>query len=283
MSSPASDAPAPARAAAAVILVRERPGSGEVEVYMVERHHRTSFMSSAYVFPGGAAESHERDLRVTAARELFEEAGVLLSRAPVDAATRANWRQRLHGREPIPDEMRSAFEAALDLGAMHYYAEWITPSVVPKRFQATFYLAVLGAGETPSIDEREAVAATWVTPAEGLLRARELRLHPPQLRTLFDMRADAEAGLDALIASARKRAASAHPILPRHAAIGAGEGANGTRMGLLLPWDPDYLSAGVGEALSMPAGHPLAVGPSRFVLEDKSWKHISAADSLLAE
>jgi 8-oxo-dGTP pyrophosphatase MutT (NUDIX family) len=44
-------------------------------------------MSGAFVFPGGAADPGETDPRVTAARELFEEAGVLLAKGAPAAAT----------------------------------------------------------------------------------------------------------------------------------------------------------------------------------------------------
>src|SRR5215467_10074102 len=66
------------REAASVILLRRaKPG---FEVFLLRRHKRASFMASAFVFPGGAAEPGE-DARTAAARELFEEAGILLARA----------------------------------------------------------------------------------------------------------------------------------------------------------------------------------------------------------
>jgi hypothetical protein len=43
-------------------------------------------------------------------------------------------------------------------------------------------------------------------------------------------------------------------------------------MALLLPWDPEYDTAGVGEATPLPAGHPLAVGPTRFLLDGMTWR-----------
>ena len=256
------------RPAGAVILLRERPGSGAVEIYLVRRHKGASFMSSASVFPGGSADPGEDDLRVTAARELFEEAGVLFATRAVDAHTRRVWRDALHAHAPTPAEL----SAALDLNALHYYARWITPSHSQKRFAATFYLGVLPAGEEPDIDNKEAVDGFWVTCEEALLRSRELRLHPPQVRTFVDMQAAAADGLDALLRSARARAEHPHPILPRLAHGKAG-------ITLLLPWDPEYVSAGNGEAIPMPADHPLAVGASRFVLEDQTWKPISAPSS----
>lgn len=268
------------RLSAAVILVRERPeasgqpGAGEIEIYLQRRHHKASFMSSAFVFPGGAADPDDRDLRATAARELFEEAGVLLGCTPVDADTRAAWRTRLAGGEGTLAALMSGAGDAFDLDALRYFAHWITPSIEPKRFSAVFYLARMPAGQTATIDDREMVDAVWVTPDEALARAGELRLPPPQLRTFLELREAARAGMDALFAEAAFRAAQPHPILPRMA-----QGSDAGNLVLLLPWDPEYQSRGVGDALVMPAHHPLAVGPSRFVLEGTTWKHIDAASS----
>lgn len=270
--------PAAPRAAAAVILVRERPGSGEVEVYLQRRHRKASFMSSAFVFPGGAADPDETDPRVTAARELFEEAGVLLARPAVDPATCAEWRARLRGDRATGGlrALLAAAGAALDVDALRYFAHWITPSAEKKRFSARFYLARLPAGQVATVDNAEMVDAAWATPGEALARAGELRLPPPQLRTLLDMRDAARAGMEALFDQAALRATHPHPILPRLSAEPTGPGG---RPVLLLPWDPAYRAHGTGEALDMPADHPLALGPSRFVLEDTTWRHFGAASS----
>ena len=105
-----SDEPRPARDAATVILARD--AGEDFEVFMLRRNARASFMASAYVYPGGAldegdctpeAARHVRGLDPEAARarldepisparalglflagvrETFEEAGVLLARAP---------------------------------------------------------------------------------------------------------------------------------------------------------------------------------------------------------
>src|SRR5579872_3815463 len=74
----ASRPPSVPRDAATVILLRARASDGAAEVFLLRRHRQASFMAQAFVFPGGARDGAE-DLRVTAARELFEEAGVLLA------------------------------------------------------------------------------------------------------------------------------------------------------------------------------------------------------------
>lgn len=235
-----TDASAAPRDSAAVILVRDAGSADGLEVLLVRRHRRATFMSSAYVFPGGVAEPGESD-REAAARELAEETGVRLARA---------------------DDL-------------HYFAHWITPSIEPRRYSARFFVAALPPDQELRLEPGEIEDAVWATPDGALARSAELRLPPPQIRTLMEMGPSTREGLPALLALCAEREAAAHAILPRAAQAQGG-------LTLLLPWDPDYESAGQGAALSLPAGHPLAVGPSRFVLEDSAWKHIDAPTSARA-
>src|SRR5579864_9143842 len=96
--------PANPRPAATVVVLRDGPSGPEV--FMVRRHADTAFMGGAHVFPGGRVDAADQDAgdgwcdgveharrqlaslpapealayHVAAARELFEEAGVLLAR-----------------------------------------------------------------------------------------------------------------------------------------------------------------------------------------------------------
>lgn len=256
----------PPRDAAAVILVRE--GAPGLEVLLVRRPAKAAFMAQAFVFPGGARDGDE-DPRTTAARELFEEAGVLLADRPVDAATAAGLRARAAAGEPL-HELLAGAGLALDPGALAPFAHWITPSAEKRRFSARFYLAALPAGQVASIDGRELVDERWVAPRDALERAAELHLPPPQLRTLWELRD--VAGVEAAQALARSRAPHVAPLLPRFAPIADAPGG----FALLLPWDPGYEGLGTGEAAHLAADHPLAGGPGRFVLDDGVWRQLEA-------
>lgn len=260
------------RDAASVVLIRAAAGGAGVEVFLLRRRKNASFMGGAFVFPGGAAEPGE-DLRVTAARELFEEAGVLLATTAVTRELAAALRARVLAGEPLAALLDEA-GLALDAEALVYHAHWITPSVEPRRFSARFYVAVLPAGQAPSFDSHETVDEAWVTPAEALARAGELALPPPQVHTLGELLAART--VDDVLALARTRTAHPHPIMPRMSPLPGGGFA------LLLPWDPEYATAGTGDIAPMPADHPLARGPSRFILEDRTWKNVAAPGSTTA-
>ena len=242
-------------------------------MFLLRRRRGASFMSGAFVFPGGATDEGETDPRTTAARELFEEAGILLGCAADGSACDLGDVPGLRGRvlagEPAA-ALLAAHGLAFALEGLHYFSHWITPSAEPKRFSARFYVAMLPPGQEPRFDDQETVDQVWVSPADALARVGELSLPPPQVRTFLDLLAAPT--VDDVLALCRQRAAAPHPVMPRLAPTAGG-------FALLLPWDPEYLSAGTGDAAPMPADHPLATGPSRFVMEDRAWKHVFAPPS----
>src|SRR5690606_6062310 len=131
----------------------------------------------------------------TAARELFEEAGVLLA-AGTDAEDRKRWRDKLNiDKQPFPATLG---DVPLQLGAMQYYAHWITPSLEKRRYSARFYMAVMPADQLASPDNRETVDEVWVSPEEALARADDLRLPPPQLRSFYELVEPSRRGIEGM-------------------------------------------------------------------------------------
>ena len=155
---------------------------------MVKRHHQIDFAGGALVFPGGKVEAQdehpswldlapglsdaERPLRVAAVREAFEECGVLLARdaagvscrpgADLDAA-----REALAGGAPFAD-LIAGLGLKLDPQALTPFARWITPEMMPKRFDTWFYLADAPADQLAACDGKETVDAEWIAPDEAL-------------------------------------------------------------------------------------------------------------------
>ena len=158
-------------------------------------------MPGVWVFPGGAVDLEdgegEAGFRACALRELAEEAGI-----------------ELEGPEELVP-----------------FSHWITPEVVPVRFDTRFYVALAPAHSDPKPDGLETVDAAWWGPRLALEahRADELSLVFPtikQLESLLPYASSAEA-LDAA------RELTVEPILPR--VIGEGEGRR-----VVLPGEPGY-------------------------------------------
>ena len=196
-----SDKPRGLLPASTVLLVRD--GDPGLEVFMVQRHHQIDFASGALVFPGGKVDTHDADpviraaspgsaglddlelaFRVAAVREAFEECGVLLARprgahALVDAARLekldAAWRTRLVKNEATMADMVKAEDLDIAVELLVPFAHWITPPIMPKRFDTKFYVAVAPDDHLALHDGEESVNSVWIAPAEAIADGRAKR------------------------------------------------------------------------------------------------------------
>lgn len=259
-----------------MILLRHAPTSeAGFEVFLLRRRKGASFMASAFVFPGGGTEPGE-DARTAAVRELFEEAGVLIARdsgASADTIgvfSLAVLRKKVNGGG---DSVVTLAKAGLvwSTEVLEPWSHWITPSIEPRRFSARFFVCELPAGQEPQFDDVETVDQVWVTPKEAIGRAKELALPPPQIRTCWEL--SELSSIAEVMAAARVRAEEPHPIMPR-----LRESKEGPPC-LLLPWDPEYNEVGSGEAMPLSYRPSWALGPSRFVMEDQTWRHVGPNSS----
>ena len=270
--------PVPARDAATIMLVRDTATGGPpaLEVCMVRRHLDSDFVGGAYVFPGGKVDETDRsedaglacagrddaqasDLLgvadgglcfwVAAARECFEEAGVLLAyeagtdrdRVPVDLVAPGR-RQRLAGLRAELNAGRVGFlellaseELLLAADRILYFSHWITPEGAPKRYDTRFFVAALPVGQVPVHDEHETVDTVWVRPADALARAAagEFDVIFPTMKNLEALArfSTSEELLEATLAIER-----VPTVLPRVVADDRG-------VRILLPGDPGYEEA----------------------------------------
>lgn len=181
--------------AATILLLRDGPTG--LEVFMVVRHHQIDFASGALVFPGGklapgdsapevrglcdgaeGLDDVELALRVAAIREAFEESGVLLARDASGRVIDGGRLQSLDGDRPLLDRGKLAIgdflkreELRLACDLLQPYAHWITPKMMPKRFDTRFYLAEAPEDHVAMHDGSEGVDSVWINPADALADA----------------------------------------------------------------------------------------------------------------
>jgi glyoxylase-like metal-dependent hydrolase (beta-lactamase superfamily II)/8-oxo-dGTP pyrophosphatase MutT (NUDIX family) len=244
---PGFDLFAGARKAASVIVLRDAP---QLQVLLMRKAERPNDANSGLVvFPGGVLDAKDRqahghvrglddasasqqfhlsqgglDYLVAAARECFEEVGLLLASDSQG--------QRLSGE--LPPSALEARRQLLDGSAdMHgvlselglhlqaddwaYVSHWLTPPGVTKRYDTRFFLVRAPEGQVPQADLGEAAELMWLSPAEALEKDRALKLLPVTRRLLEELRAhpDTEAAL------AQARRTPAHQVrltMPRLAA-----------------------------------------------------------------
>ena len=179
----------PEGAIPAATLVLARDGAAGLEILVIERAERLGFAGGAVAFPGGRVDPSDRPegpafrgvdgleeadaaARVAAARETFEEAGVLLSDGPpVPRAQRQALRPRSDRHDIRFGALLAGLGHCLDLARLRPFARWIPPEGLHRRFDTRFYVAAMPAGEAHLADGVEAVRARWARPADLLEEA----------------------------------------------------------------------------------------------------------------
>jgi 8-oxo-dGTP pyrophosphatase MutT (NUDIX family) len=189
-------------------------------MYLVQRSTQSPVLAGFWVFPGGTLRTDDYDAKaryhspkfgpaaahaaltrgsgypasspeeslaffVAAARELFEETGVLLGSASSQTSTpgsssEARAVQRLeleHGATLTALALEIGLDLTLD--DLIYYGHWITPETIPQRFDTRFFIAVLPDGQAPQPSPYEVAEAQWIEPSAALERHRagDLKLH----------------------------------------------------------------------------------------------------------
>ncbi|TDB72129.1 NUDIX hydrolase [Micromonospora sp. KC721] len=236
--------PAVPRVAATVLLLR--PADAGFEVYVLRRLAAMAF-GGVYAFPGGGVDGSDSTAHLdwagpsptgwgarlglspqaaqavvcAAAREVFEEAGVLL--AGPDAATVVgdvgddDWeaaRQGLAAHRVGFAELLADRRLTLRSDLLLPWSRWITPEFEPRRFDTYFFVALLPEGQRTRDVSGEADHTMWIRPADALARAEagELAMLPPTLVTLAQV---AAAGDLPGVARAAATRDAAIPVTPR--------------------------------------------------------------------
>lgn len=174
------------RLSATILLLRDAPG---LEVLMVKRNYQIDFASGALVFPGGKISQDDADprwaerctgpsepARIGAIREAFEESGLLLARPrgsdamapPEMAEALAPLRADVEQGAQSFFELIAAHDLILACDALVPFSRWITPEVMPKRFDTHFYLAPAPEGQIAEQDGHETTEALWIAPDAAL-------------------------------------------------------------------------------------------------------------------
>jgi 8-oxo-dGTP pyrophosphatase MutT (NUDIX family) len=233
------------------MLLRDTTADQGIEVFMVRRVIQSDFMPDVYVFPGGSVSQDDRDaeliegicrhvrtsaadpegrtasgtgVRAAAIRELFEEAGILLayraeqllaiSEPEVDHFDA--YRKAFHNRQGSLVEMARAEHLVLATDLLNYFAHWITPEGMPKRFDTHFFLTTAPDEQQAAHDRLETSEGLWISPTEALARF-ERKEFPLVFATIYQLRELSAFGSvkEALEATATKRVPTRIPVLLR--------------------------------------------------------------------
>ena len=191
--------------AAAVVLVRERAGDSEAasdpEVFWARRGRRLAFQPGFYAFPGGQRDETDAEVQVEhaadretasmiacAARELFEELGVLAARG-AEHLTRgqlSSVRDDLTSGRMTFAELLAHYGLRLDARDFTYAGRWVTPPFSPRRFDTLFFVVRCPRKQEPRLLTPEFDEGGWERASRAYERWRrsELMAAPPVIHAV---------------------------------------------------------------------------------------------------
>lgn len=183
-------------------------------VYLTQRPKTMKFLGGYVVFPGGKVDKGDFELDkrhliklsqdssphysyyVAAARELFEEVGVLLSKEDgkgMEAAKESEYRRLLINEKISFMEMLEREELQLDVTNLKYFGQIVTPESYLNRFDTRFFLTKIPIRQIPKPHPGEIENAFWLHPETALKNYSngDLKIAPPTihiLKTLISFR-----------------------------------------------------------------------------------------------
>lgn len=184
--------------AAAIILIKDN------KVLLAQRNPKLSFLGGWHAFSGGKLDETDSQIKVKncedvelqrfivcAARETFEEVGVLLVRNG-DKLTRGQ-RASLHddlvsGRSTF-GEILDDWGLWLDAEDFQYTGFWTTPKFSPVRFKTRFFIAECPPKQTPYPAISELQNIEFITPNDALKlwEQGDILISPPVLVSLQEL------------------------------------------------------------------------------------------------
>lgn len=217
----ANNTPAKPRQASTVILARQE--GLEFQVYLLKRSLKSGFMAGNYVFPGGTVDLEDRDTNfwkscvdiepesilsrlggnlsveealyygIAAIRETFEEAGVFLAhrkeqtKSDLESLNDMRMTSGLSRgwlRNLVTDE-----GWILELSGLGRWSHWITPELMPKRYDTRFFMVFMPRDQECTPDLIETTHGIWISPEKGLAGnfKGDIPLSPPTLVTLHEL------------------------------------------------------------------------------------------------
>jgi len=199
------------RSASTVVLLRDTPSG--LQTYLMRRAQSMAFAPGMHVFPGGGVADEDVATGAMFAEEDFPFAQAC-HRASAD---------EVEVRALVACAIREVFEEAgvvLSARDLVLADHWITPEAESHRYDVRFFGALLPDGQDARPHGTEADEATWITPAAALdaYRAGELPMLPPTVAAVAFLAAHGTAD-EALAAAARRRLA---PRMPRALVDGDG-------------------------------------------------------------
>jgi 8-oxo-dGTP pyrophosphatase MutT (NUDIX family) len=203
------------RPASTVMLLRDQGTPESLEIFLMRRHSAMDFVAGVMVFPGGGVDERDRGTNIAwygpeptwwaerlnvdvdlaealvcaAARETFEESGVLFAGAADDsdilvddASVYREQRAALANNSLSFADFLRAEKLVLRADLLRPWANWVTPKEErTRRYDTYFFVGAIPEGQRADGENTESDRAFWSTPQAALDEFAEGRslLLPP--------------------------------------------------------------------------------------------------------
>lgn len=187
--------------ASAVILLRQNTDPRAPELFLVRRSEKLAFLGGFSAFPGGQLDTSDSEVAVSnptdsetaaaiscAARELFEELGVLVARGAesLTKGQRVSLLDDLESGRMSWSELLGHYNLRLDAGDFTFVGRWVTPPFSARRFDTWFFLVNCPSKQEPNVIPGELSSGEWIAAgrAHELWQRSEILAVPPTLHAL---------------------------------------------------------------------------------------------------
>jgi ribonuclease/clavin/mitogillin len=187
--------------AAAIILLRQDTDPANPEVYWVKRSDKLAFLGGFHAFPGGQIDAEDAQVVVRnapnpetaamisgAARELFEELGVLAVRGgeTLTKGQRVSLLDDLEAGRMSWPALLDHYQLYLDADDFTFAGRWVTPPFNARRFDTWFFLVKCPPKQEPNVIAGELESGEWLAAREAYDRWMNDRVVavPPTLHAL---------------------------------------------------------------------------------------------------
>lgn len=175
------------RPAVVCVVMREE----DEHLLMVRRNESLRFMAGHHVFPGGridddegtrfverAADAHHAKLIHAAAREVFEETGLLCVEGALPGdEDRIEARAAMMEGGATFDDVLERFRLSIPAQRFTPAGAWVTPKPSPIRFDTRYFLYRTDGSQREHLHEGEITALDWMRAAEARRRWRTGDIH----------------------------------------------------------------------------------------------------------
>ena len=187
--------------AAAVILLRQNTDATNPEVFWVKRSYQLAFLGGFHAFPGGQIDETDAAVDVRnapdatsatmlsgAARELFEELGVLVAHGgeALTKGQRESLLDDLNSQRLAWPELLKHYGLHLDANDFTFAGRWVTPPFSPRRFDTWFFLVNCPPRQEPHVVPGELIEGEWISARDAYSRwlSTDALVAPPTLHAL---------------------------------------------------------------------------------------------------